>query len=499
MSTFNTFLILLFVIGFSFSQVSQELLNFFKREGFIVKKKNSRVIIDLPKGKVFPGERFEVFQKGEAIIHPVTKKVLGYDEKKVGEIEITLTKDNFSVAKAIEDKGFKAGDKIKLYTGRVCYIGKDEGFYSLSQVIENLSRGTDNCDYVVKEMENGYGVSFKGKPIAFFPVSNVAFHRKETGFEYYAIKAKFVRSLEDLPLSADICKLFGKKDYLVVLFPDKLKVYEVLKTDFIEITSYSLPPGYPVGVVCYENGKENLIIVNSVSNGSASSSILKPVGDTLILAKKNIPYIFGIFVEKGKKVLIGQELGEGASWGEVYRFELEGYKLVKKERLNLPEGFRIDGAAKKDNILVFVDNERRLRVFIGEEEVLSEDGFGLSYTTAKIPGIYDYGEGDKYFFYVRPTFTKVYKELLPLVVKNKSGSVFELVGFTKFTEGELWTVIRKKEKIYDTIKLKGRKFEGAIQAIVKDSKGRIFVITGSQGTLSIQNRGEIFLIEITPL
>jgi len=498
-STFNIFLFLFFAISFSFSQVPQELLNFFKREGFIVKKEDSRVIIDLPKGKVFPGERFEVFQKGEAIIHPITKEVLGYDEKKVGGIEIILPKDNFSVAKVIEDNGFKAGDRIKLYTGKVCYIGKEEGFYSLSQVIENLSRGKDNCDYVVKEMEKGYGVSFKGKPIAFFPVFGVASNGRETVFEDYVIKAKFVRSLSDLPLSADICKLFGKKDYLVVLFPDKLKVYEVLKTDFVEITSYSLPPGYPVGVVCYNNEKESLIVVNSVSGGSANSSILKPVGDTLILVKRNIPYIFGIFVEKGEEVLVGQELGEGISWGEVYRFELEGNKLVKKERLNLPEGFRIDGAAKKDNILVFVDNERRLRVFIGEEEVLSENGFGLSYTTAQIPGVYDYGEGDKYFFYVKPTFTKVYKELLPLVVKNRSSSVFELVGFTKFTEGELWTVIKKKGKIYDIIKLKGRKFEGAIQAIVKDSKGRIFVITGSKGTLSIQNKGEIFMIEITPL
>jgi len=496
MRTLSVFLLLL--TTFLFAQVPKELLEFFKRSGYVVQKEGSRVIIDLPRGKAFPGEIFEVLQKKKPIIHPVTKKILGYEEEKIGKIEVTIPKENFSEAKILEDKGIKPGDRVKLKVGSVCYLGGDEGYYALSQVVQNVKRNSSDCDYVVREFENGYGVSYKGRPLALFQFSNLGFARRGSIFEDFAIKAKFVRSLDSLPLSADICKLFGKKDYLVVLYSDKVKVYEVLKTDFVEVLSYAVPTGYPVGVVCYEENGKSAILVNMVSNGEASSAVLSPVGNSLMLTDKNIPYIFGYFYKNGKKVLIGQEFNEG-SWGKVYKFELQGDKIVRKESLVLPEDFRVDGASAWDNILVFVDNDRQLRVYVNDEEVLTEDGFGLSYTTAEVPGLYEYAEGENYTFYVRPNFTKVYKNVLPIVPKNKASNIFQLVGFTKFTEGELWTVIKKKEKVYEAIKLKGRKFEEAIQAIVRDSQGRIFVITGSKGTIPIQNRGEIFLIEITPL
>ncbi|NPA32386.1 MAG: hypothetical protein GXO04_02030 [Aquificae bacterium] len=491
--------LLILVVSFSvFARVPEELLEFFKREGYVVKKEKDRVILDLPKGKAFKGELFEVIQRGEPLVHPVTKEVLGYEEKDVGTVEVSEPKEKFSVARIIRDEGIKPGDKAKLKVGSVCYVGGEEGFYALSSVVENLKRDEEGCEYIVRELEGGYGVSFKGKPVAFFPYS--ARVPRGAVFEDYAVEARLVRSLDDLPLSADVCRLFGgSKDYLIVLYSDKLKVYEVLKTDMVEITSYALPTGYPVGVVCYETQEGGVVLVNTVSDGSANSGLYKPVGNALVLVEENIPYIFGIFYEKGRKVLVGQEFGKGATWGEVYTFDVKDGKLVKGDALSLPPDFRIDGASRYDELLVFVDSERRLRVFVGNEEVLSEDGFGVSYTTASIPGVYDYGEGDKYYFYVRPNFAKVFKEILPLVAKNKSSSIFELVGFTKFTEGELWTVIRRKGKVYEAIKLKGRKFEEAIQAIVKDSRGRLFVITGSKGTIPIQNRGEIYRIEISPL
>ncbi|AAC06570.1 hypothetical protein [Aquifex aeolicus] len=490
-------LLILFLSTFLFAQVPKELLEFFQRSGYVVEKEGEKVLIDLPRGKAFPGEIFEVFQSKKPIIHPVTKKVLGYKEEKVGEVEVIKPRENFSEAKTLENNGIKPGDRVKLKIGSVCYIGGDEGYYALSQVVQNVKRNSENCDYVVKELENGYGVSYKGKPLAFFQYSGVGFAKRGGVFEDFALKAKFVRSLESLPLSADICKLFGKKDYLVVLFSDKVKVYEVLKTDFVEVLSYAIPTGYPVGVVCYENKGRSAVLVNMISNGEASSAVLSPVGNSLMLTDKNVPYLFGFFYQNGKKVLIGQEFK--GSWGKVYRFELRGDKLVRKDALNLPEDFRVDGANAWNNVLVFVDNDGQLRVYVNDEEVLTEDGFGLSYTTAEVPGVYEYAEGDKYGFYVRPNFTKVYKDVLPLIAKNRASNIFQLVGFTKFTEGELWTVVRKKEKVYEAIKLKGRKFEEAIQAIVRDSEGRIFVITGSKGTIPIQNRGEVYLIEITPL
>jgi len=240
-------LLVLLLSTFLFAQVPKELLEFFQRSGYVVEKEGDKVLIDLPRGKAFPGEIFEIFHKKKPIIHPVTKKVLGYREEKVGEVEVTLPKENYSEAKVKEDKGIKPGDRVKLKVGSVCYVGGEEGYYALSQVVQNVKRNSEECDYVVKELENGYGVSYKGKPIALFQFSGSGFARRGGLFEDFALKAKFVRSLESLPLSADICKLFGRKDYLVVLFSDKVKVYEVLKTDFVEVFSYAVPTGYPVG------------------------------------------------------------------------------------------------------------------------------------------------------------------------------------------------------------------------------------------------------------
>ncbi|GAB6065078.1 hypothetical protein JCM9492_01700 [Aquifex pyrophilus] len=483
------------LITFSFSQVPQELIKFFQREGYVVKREGNSVIIDLPKGKAFPGERFEVITKGEPIVHPVTKKVLGYEEKKTGEVEVTEPKENYSYAKIVEDMGIKEGDKVRLITGTVCYEGSDEGFYALSGIVKNLKRGIDNCTYLVKELENGYGVSYLGRPIAFFPVERKIYAEKEKYPEDFVVKARYVRSLGYLPLSADICKLFGKKDYLVVLYESGIKVYEVLKSDFVEVNSYALPPGYPVGVVCYEKH----IFVNVITNGRASSVMLKPIGDSFILVEKDIPYIFGYLLKKGKKVLVGQEFNERDYWGEVYRFELRGDKLIKSDRLNLPEDFRIDGALVLDDLLIFVDSDRRLRIYYRGNEVLSEDGFGASYTTAELPEEYSYADGNKYIFYAKPSFTEVFRKVIPLIPKNKSSAVFSIVGFTKFIEGELWGVIEKKKGVFEAVKLRGRKFEEAIQAVVRDSEGRVFVITGRKGTLPIQNRGDIYLVELRPL
>ena len=486
----------LLLITLSFGQVPDNLLKFFQREGYVVKKEGDIVILDLPKGKAFPGERFEVIRKGEPIIHPITKKILGYEEKKTGKVEITEPKEAYSFAKILEDRGIKEGDKVRLEIGTVCYEGGDEGFYALSSVVKNLKEGRDNCTYLVKELENGYGVSYLGKPVAFFPIERKAYVKEKEYYpEDFIVKAKYVRSLDYLPLSADICKLSGKKDYLIVLYESGIKVYEVLKSDFVEITSYALPPGYPVGVVCY---KEH-VFVNIVTNGRASSAMLKPIGDSFILVEKDIPYIFGYFIKRGEKILVGQEFNERDYWGEVYRFELKGDKLVRGDKLSLPEDFRIDGALALDEFLIFVDGERKLRVYYKGEEVLSEEGFGSSYTIVELPEEYSYADGSKYIFYVRPSFTEVFGKVLPLIPKNKSSPIFSVVGFTKFTQGELWSIIEKKKGIFEAVKLKGRKFEEAVQALVRDSEGRIFVITGKKGTLPIQNRGDIFLIELRPL
>ena len=490
-----------FLVSITFGLVPKELKEFFSRNGYVVQREESKVILDLGKGKAFPGEKFVVERKGKPIVHPVTKKVIGYKKEETGKVEVSLVEESFSEAKILEDKGIKAGDSVRLLVGSVCFVGSEEGFFALSEFIPNLKKGED-CEYLIKELKDGYGVSFLGKPVAFFekPVGEIP--KRGVYFEDFVLKAKFIRAFEAIPLGADICKLFGgEKDYLIVLFSDYLKVYEMVGSDLVEVIKYSLPPGEPVGVQCYtpEEGKPGVLFVNLISGGAASSAVLKPLGNSLVIAAKNLPYIFNVLDEENPKdSLYGQEFNEKELWGEVYHFVYKDGEIVKGEKATFPEEFRIDGAAKKGNILVFVDNLKRLRVYVGNQEVVTEDGFGPSYTVASIPGIYEYDEG-KYSFFVKPAFTEILRNILPLVARNKTSGIFEIVGFTKFTHGELWTVIRKDENYYEPIKIRGRRFEEAIQAIVKDSEGRIYVITGTKGTIPLQNRGDIFLVEINPL
>jgi len=479
---------LLFAIAFGYS--AEEVKNFFNREGYIVKKEEGFVIIDLPKGKVFVGEKFEVFERGEPIIHPISKEVIGYREKKVGEVEVSKVFDNFSEAKILKDEGIREGDKVRLFTGKVCYEGSEEGFYKLSGIVENLTKGKD-CDYTIKELEKGFGVSFKDKPVAFFPFveRKQTVQPAKTLFEDFLYKTKFVRAFEDLPLGADICKFFGEREYAVILFPGKVKLYEISGTNFSEAGSYSLPSGEAVGLVCWKD----ILLVNMVVDGKASSVLLKSTGDSLVLGRKDIPFIFGKLGDK----LVGQEFDDRNLWGKVYTFKYDGEKLSVQEELEVPEGFRVDGALAFGDVLLFVDSNRRLRVYVKGEEVLSEDGFGLSYTSASLPETYEYGE-EKYFFYVKPVLYELYEQKIPIIPKNKPSGVFKLIGFTKFSEGELLTIVRRKG-IFELKLLKGRKFRESVQALLTTKEGGLFVITGSRGTLPIQNKGEIFFVEINPL
>ncbi len=493
--------VLFFFISVTFGLVPQELKDFFNRSGYVVQKEGNKVILDLGKGKAFPGEKFLVEREGKPLIHPVTKKVIGYKREETGKVEVSLVEDNFSEAKILEDKGIKAGDSVRLFVNSVCFVGSEEGFYALSEFIPNLKKG-EGCEYVVKELKDGYGVSLLGKPIAFFEKTVGEIPKRGGYFEDFVLKAKFIRAFESIPLGADICKLFGnEKDYLTVLFSEYLKVYEMVGSELVEVIKYSLPPGEPVGVQCFtpEEGKPGVLFVNIISGGAASSAVLKPLGKSLVVTAKNLPYIFNVLDEDNPKdSLYGQEFDEKNLWGEVYHFVYKDGEIVKGEKADFPEEFRIDGAAKKGNILVFVDNLKRLRVYVGNEEVVTEDGFGSSYTVVSIPGIYEYDEG-KYSFFVKPAFTEILRNILPLVARNKTSGIFEIVGFTKFTHGELWTIVKKDENYYEPIKIRGRKFEEAIQAIVKDSEGKIYVITGTKGTIPFQNRGDIFLVEINPL
>lgn len=79
--------------------MGEKIKTIFPLEGYIIKKDGEKVIIDIGKNMIAEGSLFEVYQTGEALIHPVTKKKIGHEKIKTGEIIIDKIQEEFSYGK----------------------------------------------------------------------------------------------------------------------------------------------------------------------------------------------------------------------------------------------------------------------------------------------------------------------------------------------------------------------------------------------------------------
>lgn len=500
MKRLNILAVLLLLVGFSFSQNLEGIKKFFQREGYVVEKLDDKVVLDLGKGSAFVGEVFEAVKEGKKLVHPVTGEVLGATEEVVGKVRITEVKDRFSFAEILEDRGIEKGNKVRLHHGSICFVGSEEGYFKVSSLVGTLRKGED-CNYVVREFERGFGIERKGVALAFFekPAPKVAQIVERRLPEEFRLHAKFLFTFPELPLSADACNFFGnEKDYVVVLFSSKLRIYEILRKELVEYASMNLPSGYPVSVQCVplDNGKD-VIILNMISGDSVNSALVKVVGSTPVIVKKDIPYFMAVLDKsRAEETFVGQGFDSRNLWGSVKKLKLQGEEVVEGEDFPVPSGFRIDSAVLFKDLLIFTDDDGYLRVYRGEELLLSEDNFSGSYTTAELPGTYE--DDNKYTFNPRFGWTRVLKEEYPVLIKNVTSPIYRFLDVTKFSEGEVYLLVSDRRGRLELKKVIGKKFEEAIQAVVTTRKGKTFVITGRTGTLPLQNRGDIFEVEIEP-
>ncbi len=494
-------LVVLFV-GVAFSGWVEGLRGFFSREGYVVEVTDGEVILDLGKGKVHVGERFKVVKPGEKIVHPVTGEVLGTREEVLGRVKVSEVEERFSVAEILEDRGIVKGLKVRVEVGEVCFSGSREGLFKVSSVLEKVRQGED-CEYVVREFEGGVGVEFNGRAVAFFEKPIPVVRQRERSYvpEDFSFRSKFLISFNGLPLSADTCDLFGRgKEYLAVLFENKLEFYEILRGEPVKFTSMYLPAGYPVSVQCadLEGSGKDLIIINLISDGKASSAVARVVGESPVVVIDRIPYLMAVLdKERPQETFVGQRFD--MEWGEVKKLKISGNSVTEAGDFEAPPGFRVDGAMMMEDLIIFIDGDGYLRAYRGPDQVFSKEGFGTSYTSVELPVIYGEEEGSGYHFYPRPFKVKVLKRYFAGVVRNVTSPIFRFLDVSKFTEGELYLLVPRRGKLLDIKKVQGRKMEEAVQAVVVTKEGRIFVITGRKGTIPIQNRGDLFEIEINPI
>jgi hypothetical protein len=85
--------------------------------GYLIKVVGDDYILDLDSSRgIAIGDLFGVIQRGEKLIHPITKKVVGTLEETKGILKITRIKTGYSYARILRrDNNFKTGDVVRRY------------------------------------------------------------------------------------------------------------------------------------------------------------------------------------------------------------------------------------------------------------------------------------------------------------------------------------------------------------------------------------------------
>jgi len=500
------FIAFLVIVSFAFAQNPAEgIKSFFSKEGYVIKVEKNRVFIDLGRSQTREGEVFSVFEEGKQIIHPITGKVLGKEQRKVGEIKVEKAEDNFSQAKVISQEGnIEVGDKVVLLAKDICYEGSEEGFFKVSSLIDGVKKGS-GCTYTIKEFKDGYGIEFLGAPVAFYAIPQAVKQQIEKASLQdlkFLARSRLIKALSSIPISADVGDLMGNgKDYLAILYSGRLEVYELLKNDIIKRSTYSLPAGTAVNLIVAKIGKEDkdYIIVNMISGDRASSLILKMVGDSIVPVKTDIPYIMGVLDKnKPRETFVGQSFDFDNKFGKVVKLSLEEDSLKEVGVYPVPRGFRVDSAFYYKNYLVFTDTSGRVRVFDGSNEVFSSDeGFGGSYSYVEVA----VGSAGKinYVFNPKGTVGDILGFKVAYVIKNSAGVVQRFLDIVKYSRGDIFLLNEDRKDVINLKQLAGGNLEEAIQAIMFTKDGRLLVLTGRTGTIPIQNKGELYEIDIRVL
>jgi len=80
--------------------------------GAVIRNDNGRIFINLGQGLVNPGDRLQVWRKGEDLIDPETGLSLGSDDELAGELTVVEVRERFSIASAAGGYVAAPGDRV---------------------------------------------------------------------------------------------------------------------------------------------------------------------------------------------------------------------------------------------------------------------------------------------------------------------------------------------------------------------------------------------------
>lgn len=501
------FLFLALIFSFSWASNLDTFLKDLKNKTYnVVNVKDNEVYIS---GKdLHIGEVLNIKEQSGRVINPLSHKFLGYTYKNVAKVKIVNVYENFAIGNIIQGKKPSVGDIANIDTEDVCFNGSQSRLYQISAIFPTVRSG-ENCALSIKEFKNGYGIAYSGVPGGFiektiYQVAQTPTIQKASLKDLHIlVTSKFVKDVGSLVISADSGDLYGNgKDYMVLLTRDNLLIYQILRDDMVRIASMSLPAGHPISVSVGRIGdsKQEYIIVNMFTGSDMSSFIAKMVGDSPVIVAKHIHYFMSVLDKNHPHAtFFGQVFNADNKFGPVFKLAFKNGKVEKLSPVEMPMGFRIDGAKIYKGNIIFIDSSHRLRVFRGNTELYSSSSvFGGSYSYVNIPFIN--ANTMRYVFYEKGTPADIIGLPAFLIGANKESSIERFFGITKYAYGNLYAIDfggKNNELVYMK-KLRGTSFTEAIEGIINTKEG-IFVITGKVGTIPIQNDSDIYRVSFKVL
>jgi hypothetical protein len=344
--------------------------------GYVVKSIGDEVLIDLDQSHgISAGDIFSVIAAGEAVVHPVTGKVLGALEETKAIVQVTRLKQGYSYARLLRKTAeIKAGDPIRRFENlsAVMWDYTAEG-KTFSSQLQSMLPGMDwqpyesaqrlkpdklpppsgkTYDLMFILTENGLevrgpdfqilhqydlpesiSVAAKVPPVAQeteSPPTGMLEEKGDIRFSAVFKKARTIGNLPGLTLMSDFVKLGGQ---LLMATTDGSQIYVFEVTDKLDRIAKGDTP-VPAQILALKwwlpaEGEPVYLTVVAWNDRKLASTIFKFKDGHLSLVKMDIPRILGTFDLDGDgrpETLLGQT------------FESEGFFGTNIRKLILNDG-----------------------------------------------------------------------------------------------------------------------------------------------------------------
>ena len=515
--------------------------------GYVVDVVDGQVILDLgADAGIKKDDLFTVFHAGRQLTDPVTGKVLGRIESRVGVITVTRVEKIFSYAKpAGKSLKVKRGDKLVRFKEiKAATIDKtghgDHFFFGLQQGLQSLDWQDNKSNTaelvfiregdflkvkgshgrIIREYQIDQSIRPQASPVADKTYAPVYTAGAATGAAAVAVNSginngKIRYDLQtygynqggSLPFSAIMGDflLFHDTMYLAAIKPHELLVYQVgvkglqqiarLKVPMVKLLSvcwWQPASGAPyIGMTGYDSDEEQV-----------SSVLVQFRNNTLNFVQKELPYILNSSDQDGNglpELMLAQNFDQDVFFGRrIQQLTLAG-SVVKTRNYagSLPSSYRVPGGAVFQQI---PGNISSAAYIVGNKLHIAEAGREV-YTSGK-----EMGGSVSTVRYVQnpdsinPLFSNANIEIRPLavdvdndgtreiLVPSADLSVFSTVGGANSIK-KTWISVLKKTQAGAYMKGKiGGEYDQYIQGI-GTANGSLYLLTVNPGGIFSDTRG----------